>query len=135
MMLTVSLSWLGAVYLVAGDFAAAHDALVEVIQRAWEHGYLAHLMNAFYYVAEWLVAEKRSVDSPSALEARALAVTVLNFVRPQTETWQFFKDKAAQLQAKIEESLPADLRATAIARSQTATLEVMVAILLGEVAR
>jgi predicted ATPase len=47
MMLTVSLSWLGAVYLVAGDFAAAHDALVEVIQRAWEHGYLAHLMNAF----------------------------------------------------------------------------------------
>jgi hypothetical protein len=82
-----------------------------------------------------LVAEKRSVDSPSALEARALAVTVLNFVRPQTETWQFFKDKAAQLQAKIEESLPADLRATAIARSQTATLEVMVAILLGEVAR
>lgn len=130
MMLTLSLDWLSAAYLAAGDWAAAHDALVEVIQRAWEHGYLAQLMNAFYYMAEWLVAEKRNLDSPSALEYKALAVTVLSFVHPQKETWQFFKDKAAQLQAEIEGALPADVCVTAIARGQSCTLEEMVATLL-----
>lgn len=126
MMLTVELSWLSVAYLAAGDLAAAHDTLVEVIQRAWEHRYIAQLMNAFYFAAEWLVAENRSVDSASILECKSLAVSVLTFMRSQTETWQFFKEKATQLQAEIAEALPADLCAAAIARGQSCTVEEIV---------
>jgi len=130
MMLTVELSWLSVAYLAAGDLAAAHDTLVEVIQRAWEHGYLAQLMNAFYYVAEWLVLGSNPLNLPAAFERQSLAVTVLSCVRTQAATWHYFKDKAAQLQAKIEDALPADLRATAIARGQSCTLEEMATTLL-----
>jgi len=42
----------------------------------------------------------------------------------------FFKDKAAQLQAEIEEALPTAMRASAIARGQSCTLEEMVNVLL-----
>jgi len=73
-----------------------------------------------------LVAEQRSVDAASALECKALAVTLLSFVRPQTETWQFFKEKAAQLQAQIEDGLPAEIRTTAISRWENCTMEEMV---------
>ena len=51
-------------------------------------------------------------------------------VHVQTATWQIYKDKAAQLQAEIEEALPTEVRATAIARGQSCTLEEMVATLL-----
>lgn len=134
MMLTVSLGWLSVAYLAAGDLAATHGALVEVIQRAWEHGYLFTLMNGFYYVAELLVQESHTLDRPAALERQALAVAALHCIRTHKATWQFFKDKAAQLQAKIEESLPIDVRAAAIARGQSCTVEEMVATLLEAVA-
>lgn len=126
MMLTVSLNYLGIVYLAAGDLGAAHDALVEVIQQAWKHGYLGHLMNAFYSVAEWLVLASQTLDRSAALEHQSLAVAALHCVRTHKATWHFFKDKAAQLQEKIEVSLPADVLATAIAHGQNATVEEMV---------
>ncbi|MCE7979590.1 MAG: hypothetical protein DYG89_00240 [Caldilinea sp. CFX5] len=130
--LTLSLNYLGVAYLSAGDLKAARNALVEAIQRAWQHGYLFNLMIGFYYVAEWLVQESHTLDGPAALERQALAVAALCCVRTHKATWQFFKDKAAQLQAKIEDALPADLRATAIARGQSCTLEEMVSVLLSE---
>jgi predicted ATPase len=131
MMLTMSLNWLSVAYLAASNLAAARDTLVEVIQRAWEHRYLFSLMIAFYYVAELLALECHPALSDAPMH-QALMITVLSFVRTQTATWQFFKDKAAKMQAKIEESLPADLRATAIARGQSCTMEEMVATLLGQ---
>ena len=39
--------------------------------------------------------ESRAVNL--ALERKSLAVTLLSFVRPQTATWQIYKEKAAQL--------------------------------------
>ncbi|MEZ4867846.1 MAG: AAA family ATPase [Caldilineaceae bacterium] len=133
MVLTLCLNYLGVALMAAGDLAAARTALTEAIQRAWAHRYLYNLMNAFYYVAEWLVLKIHALDRPGALEHQALAVTTLSCVRTQTVTWQFFKDKATQLQAEIEESLPADLCTTAIARGQSCTLEEMVNVLLAEV--
>lgn len=130
MVLTLCLNYLGVAKMAAGDLAAARSALMEAIQRAWAHRYLYNLMNAFYYVAEWLVLESKPLDHPAALDRHALAVTALSCVRSQAATWHFFKDKAAQLQAKIEAALAADVRATAIARGQSCTLEEMVATLL-----
>lgn len=83
-------------------------------------------MTAFYYVAELLVAESHTLDQSGALERQALAVSALSFVRTQPATWRFFKDKAAQLQAKIAGALPAELRSPAIARGQSCTLDEMV---------
>lgn len=76
--------------------------------------------------------ESRAVNL--ALERKSLAVTLLSFARPQTATWQIYKEKAAQLQAEIEEALPADLRATAVAGGQSCSLKDLVATLLGTVA-
>jgi len=42
----------------------------------------------------------------------------------------FFKDKAAQLQAEIEEALPTAMRAAAIARGQSCSLEELASTLL-----
>ncbi|MEZ4726093.1 MAG: hypothetical protein R3E79_03045 [Caldilineaceae bacterium] len=126
MVLTLCLNYVGVALMAAGDLPAACSALMEAIQRAWAHRYLYNLMTAFYYVAELFMAENHNVDSLSALECNALAVTVLSFVCIQPATWHFFKDKAAQLQAKIAASLPADVCATAIACGQNATVEEIV---------
>jgi len=80
------------------------------------------------------VQESHTLDRPAALEHQALAVAALHCVRTHKATWHFFKDKAAQLQAEIEESLPADLCAAAIACGQSCTLEELVAILVGKAA-
>lgn len=135
MMLTLSLNYLGAALIAAGDWAAARSALVEAIQRAWEHRYLYNLMTAFYYVAELLAAESRSVDLPDAVERNALAVTVLSHVRAQAATWQIFKDKAAQLQTGLGGALPKEVRAAALARGQNCTPQELIKALLGVVGR
>jgi len=130
MMLTLSLNYLGSALLAAGDWVAARHALLEAIQRAWDHEYFYNLMNAFYYFAEMLVLETNDSNLPVALERKALVVTVLSCVRTQAATWQIYRDKAAQLQAEIEGALPAELLASAIARGQSCTLEEMVNVLL-----
>jgi len=131
MMLTMSLNCLSIAYLAAGDFVATRNTLVEVVRRAWEQGYLFSLMIALYYLAELWVLESQPPAQPGALDRQTLAVTTLSCVRTQPATWHFFKEKAAQLQAQIENTLPVDLRAAAIARGQTCTLDEMVATLLG----
>ncbi|MEZ4867858.1 MAG: tetratricopeptide repeat protein [Caldilineaceae bacterium] len=132
MHLSLSFNYLGVALLAAGDLKAARKALVEAIQRAWQHGYLFMLMIGFYYAAELLVQESQTLELPSALQLQALAVTTLIYVRTHKATWRFYKDKAAQLQAKIEEALPGDLCAAAIACGQSCTLEEMVNVLLAE---
>jgi len=133
MMLTLSLNYLGTALIAAGDFVRARHTLIEAIQRAWDHQYFYNLMTAFYYFAELLVLESHSADPPVALERKGLAVALLSCVRTQTATWQIFKDKAAQLQAEIEGTLPAEMCATAIARGQSSTLDEMVNALSGTV--
>ncbi|MEZ4620169.1 MAG: hypothetical protein R2867_32330 [Caldilineaceae bacterium] len=135
MHLTLSFNYLGVAFLAAGDLKAARKALVEAIQRGWKHGYLFMLMIGFYYVAELLVKESHILDQPNALECQALAVTALICVRTHKATWRFYKDKAAQLQAKIEKALPTDLCATAIAQGQTSAVAELVTILLSAVAK
>lgn len=130
MVLTLCLNYLGVALMAAGDLTAACRALMEAIERAWAQRYLYNLMNAFYYVAELLVLESNALDHSAALERQALAVTALSCVRTQPATWHFFNEKAAQLQAKIEEELPADMCATAIASGQSCALEDLVATLL-----
>ncbi len=131
MMLTLSLNYLGAALLAAGDLAAARSALMEAIRQAWEQGFVYNLMTAFYFSAELLVLETPSLERPGALERQALAVTVLSFVRSQAATWQYFKDKAAHLQMEIESALSAELGAAAIVRGQSCTPAEMVGALLG----
>lgn len=134
MVLTLCLNYLGVALMAAGDLTAARRALMEAIERAWAQRYLYNLMNAFYYVAELLVLESNTPDRPAALERQALAVTALSCVRTQPATWHFFKEKAAQLQAKIGEAVPTEVRAIAIARGKNSTLGEMVATLLEAVA-
>lgn len=133
-MLIVSLYSLGAALISADDFEGARQALNEALQRALVGQYHYFVSVVFYYFAELLVLESDGADLPLALERKSLAVTLLSCVRAQRATWQIYKDKAAQLQAEIEEALPADLRATAIARGQSCTLEEMVVTLLGAMA-
>jgi tetratricopeptide (TPR) repeat protein len=134
MMLIVSLYSLGAALISAGDFVAARQALGEACQRALVAEISYFVANTFYYFAELLVLESHDADLPLALEHKSLAVALLSCVRSQSATWQIYKDKAAQLQAEIEDSLPTEMCATAIAHGQNSTLEEMVAIVLGTVA-
>ncbi|MFN8490769.1 MAG: hypothetical protein U0350_24470 [Caldilineaceae bacterium] len=130
MTLIVSLYSLGAALINAGDFEGARQALSEAIQRALVAQLPYFVANAFYYFVELLVLESHSANLP--LARQALAVTLLSCVRTQAATWQIYKEKAAQLQAEIEESLPIDLRVTAVVRGQNCTLEEMVKVLLEE---
>jgi tetratricopeptide (TPR) repeat protein len=132
-MLTVSLNYLGAVLIIAGDLVTARHTLIEAIQRGWEYQYYYNLMTAFYYFAELLVQESRATNLPGSLDRQALAVTLLSCVRTQTATWQIFKDKAAQLQSEIEGALPGELFSAAVQQGQSYTLQEMVnALLEGE---
>lgn len=128
--LTACVTFLGAVLLAAGDLMAARHTLLEAIQRGWNHQIIYSLMLAFYYFVELLVLESHSADLPVALARKGLATRVLSCVRSQTATWQIYRDKAAQLQAEIEDMLPAELRTAAIARGQNCSLEELVKTLL-----
>lgn len=132
--LTGCVIFLGVVLFAAGDLMAVRRTLLEAVQQAWNHQIIYSLMTAFYYFAELLVLESQTLDRPVMLERQALAYTVLSCVCTHKATWHFFKDKAAKLQARIEDALPADLRTAAIARGQSCTLEEIVATLLGEAA-
>jgi predicted ATPase len=129
-MLVLSLNYLGAALIGAGNFAAARQALKEAFQQLLVAQYPFFTVIAFYYFAELVVLESRAANLPLTLERKSLAVALLSCVRTQTVTWQIYKEKAAQLQAEIEEALPADLRATAITRGQSCSLEEMAAIVL-----
>lgn len=78
-----------------------------------------------------LARESRAVNLSLAFAHKSLAVALLSCVRTQPATWPIYKDKAAQLQAAIEEALPANVRATAVACGQSCTLEEMIATPLG----
>lgn len=130
MMLSLSLNYLGAARIAAGQAEAARVALIEAIQLAWQDRYLYNLMTAFFFAAQWLALESHNADRVCALEHLALAVTALSFVRTNKATWQFFKDKAAQLQAELEGALPAEERTSAVNRGQNGATEEMVGALL-----
>lgn len=133
LMLTLSLNHLGAVLARAGDWSAARDTLREAIQRGWQNQYFFFLMEGFYFFAELLVRESAALEMRARFERKSLALTLLSCVRAQPATWRSFKDKAAQLQAEIEDALPAELRTTAIARGQSCSLEELVKTLLEQV--
>lgn len=133
LMLIASLYSLGAALISIGDFVGARQALNEACQRALVAQIPFFVANAFYYFAELLVMESHDADLPLTLEHKSLAVTLLSCIRSQATTWQIYKDKAAQLQAEIEESLPVKVCATAIAGGQSCTLEEMGATLLNAI--
>lgn len=91
------------------------------------------MLTAFYDFADLLVRKSDAHPAPAALDNQALAITMLSCVHDHTSSWQIFKDKAAQLQAEIAGTLPAELHTTAMMRGQTCALEELVKTLLGEV--
>lgn len=133
MTLVLCLNYLGAALIGSGNRADARAALNEAMRHVLPTQHSAFLLNTLYFFAELLALESRTADPRPALEGQALAITLLSYVRNQTSAWRIFKDKAAQLQAEIEGALPAELRATAIARGQSCTLEEMVNTLSGAV--
>jgi len=132
MMLVFSLTSLGAALIGAGEFAAARQALKEAFQQLLVAQYPFFTVIAFYYFVELLVLESRTTNLPLPLERHRQALALLSCVRSQTATWQIYRDKAAQLQAEIEATVPAEMRITAIARGQACTLEELVSSLLRE---
>ena len=118
-------TFLGAALIGAGEHAGARQTLLKVLPWA-QKDHVGFLAIGLYYFAELLVLESQVADLPGPLERGALAMTLLSCVRSQSATWRIFKDKAAQLQAEIEESLPAELCATALARGKSCTLAEMV---------
>jgi DNA-binding NarL/FixJ family response regulator len=132
MILTLSLPYLGAALTAAGEGIEAHGALVEAVQRAWQHQYDHHLMLAFYYFAELLIAESRTADSAGALARRSQAVTLLNCVSTDAATWQVFRDKAAALLVDIQGALPTATFAAAQQEGASITVAQVVSIVLGE---
>jgi predicted ATPase len=129
MMTVLSLNYLGAALIGAGNAQAAREALIEAGRRAWADEFIWFLMTTFYYFAELLVLEGSSSSLPNGHEEKALAVTLLTLVFTHRATWQIYKDKAAQLLAQIEGDLPAEVHAAAIARGQSCTVEEMVSTL------
>jgi DNA-binding CsgD family transcriptional regulator/tetratricopeptide (TPR) repeat protein len=112
MMLIVSLDYLGAVLLAAGELEEARETLIEAIRRAWGHQFLFSLMIAFYYFAELLVLESQHAG-PEDEQRKHLALALLDCTRREEGTWQAFRDMAAVLQAQIAGALPSPLPAGA----------------------
>ncbi|MFN8490756.1 MAG: AAA family ATPase [Caldilineaceae bacterium] len=133
MMLVLCLTYLGAALIGFGDATEARCVLTEAIRQVLPTQHSAFLLNTLYYFAELLLLESRAADPLPALDAQALAVTLLSCVRGHTSAWQIFKDKAAQLQAEIEGALPAELYTPALARGQNCPLEALVKNLLSGV--
>ena len=131
MMLIVSLNYLGAALLAAGELVEARRTLLEAIQRAWDYQFLFSVMIGFYYFAELLALESRHTEPASALAHKSLAVTLLSCVRTDTATWQIFKDKAAELQAQIEGALAAEVLGAALLEEENRTVKELVSIVLG----
>ena len=88
-------------------------------------------MMAFYYFADLLDRESRTIEQTGALQHRRLAVTLLSCVRTHAATWQAFRDKAAQLQADIEGVLPAEVFAAAQQEGDNRTVAELVGIAAG----
>lgn len=126
MTLVLCLNYLGASLIGLGDGAEARRTLTEAIRQVLPTQHIAFLLNTLYYFAELLLLESHAADPLQALEHQVLAVTLLSCVHAHSSTWQIFKDKAAQLQAEIEDVMPAELRTTAIARGQNGALEDLV---------
>jgi tetratricopeptide (TPR) repeat protein len=127
-MLTLSLNYLGAALLAAGELGEARATLIEAVRQEWDH-YPYNLMVAFYYFAELLELESRHADPPDALARKREAVALLARVRTDAATWQVYRDRAAALQARIEATLPAGALA-AVEHAQSQTVEEMVSALL-----
>ncbi|MCE7979580.1 MAG: hypothetical protein DYG89_00190 [Caldilinea sp. CFX5] len=130
MMLVLCFNYLGATLIGSGNRTEARYALREAIEQVLPTRHTAFLLNTLYYFAELLMLECYNAHPPDAFECQTLAVTLLSCVRTQKATWQIYKNKAAQLQAEIEEVLPAEMCAAAIARGQNSTLDEMVVIAL-----
>ena len=120
-----NLIYLGAALIGAGEHASARQTLLDVLPYA-QKDHVGFLLIGLYYFAELLVLESRVADLPGPLARQALAMTLLSCVRTHRATWQIYRDKAAQLQAEIAGALPVEMRAAAIARGQSCTLEEMV---------
>jgi DNA-binding NarL/FixJ family response regulator len=131
MMLIISLDYLGAVLLAAGEFEEARVTLLEAIRRAWDQQYLFSLMIAFYYFAELLLLESHHVGPEGALERKRLAVALLSRMRTEPATWRAFQDKAEGLQASVKCDLPAALYRSAVAAGQNQAVGQLVNTLLG----
>jgi predicted ATPase/DNA-binding NarL/FixJ family response regulator/transcriptional regulator with XRE-family HTH domain len=132
MLLSLSLCYLGAASIAAGEPVEAGRTLLEAIQRGWHSEYFRNVMIAFYYFAELLILESLHTAPAGALARTSLAVTLLSCVRTQTATWQVFRDKATQLQAEIAGSLPAAVLAAAVERGQRRNLAEIVSALLSD---
>jgi ATP/maltotriose-dependent transcriptional regulator MalT len=131
MMLIVSLDYLGAVLLAAGELEEARETLIEAIRRAWEHQYLFSLMIAFYYFAELLVLESQHAG-PEDEQRKHLALALLDCTRREEGTWQAFRDMAAVLQAKIAGALPSPLPAGTQQGFAGRSVAELVSLVLGE---
>ena len=130
-MLTISLCYLGAAFIAAGDLAGARGPLLEAVGRAWEHEYIHFAMIAFYYFAELLVLESHGQEPGTALQHRSQAVELLTCVRTHIQAWQIFRDKAAARQAEIATLLPPTLLGAAVEAGEKRTIGELVHALLG----
>lgn len=79
-MLVLSLSYLGATLIGAGDFAAARQVLNEALQRLQVAQYPFFTVIAFYYFAELLVMESYDADLCATAIARGQNCTVEEIV-------------------------------------------------------
>jgi tetratricopeptide (TPR) repeat protein len=91
---------LGAVQCEQGDLAAARASLAQALELAWQQEEQTNKPAVLYYVARLIYAEHRAVADPDKL---LLTLRLLRFLQCFPPTWQAFRDRAIQLQQRIEE--------------------------------
>jgi tetratricopeptide (TPR) repeat protein len=128
--LVLSLNYLGAVLIEAGELIEARQVLSEAGRRAWEAQYLAHVMTTFYFVAELLTREAITSEPPSTQSSRCQTVALLTHVCNHPAARQIFKDKAAHLQTEIQATLPTELYVAAIQHGNHSSLHDLIGPLL-----
>jgi hypothetical protein len=123
---------LGEAYSGLGEFETSRKYLLEALQLASEHRLLPQRLEALYQFAYLLVreSEARSVDEPTGLRQKMLALELLTQVVHHPKCRQDRKDKAARFLARLVAELPAEQVATARKRAEMRSLDEMITLLL-----
>ena len=110
------------------DFQASRHHLLEAIKRSWELQVLPFVVTALYYLADLLAAESTLPDLAAELSAqkKGSALELLSLVLEHPGWWQPFKDRASDLQGRLESELPANVVIAAKARGRKLALEEVV---------
>jgi tetratricopeptide (TPR) repeat protein len=121
---------LGEIACSRGSFRGAREALLQALQIASEAWQLPPLTIALFNLAVLLMKESESLPPPLAQEKRLQALEQLRLLANQPACWHVFKQRAAQVRARLETTLPSEFVQERERRAQQMDLKEAVTAIL-----